>query len=306
MSNVFNSNSMNPSKHIVENFWGAKISWADTYTDAASRSGFDILQTTSNDTYGDKIFLGDKLPVQLGANGIHLYFLAAADGTDTERESSLRTDGVTTVSNAEKSRLLATFPDIEAWRVSVDGFPVYNEDVYDTITRRNTMSQVGSVAFLGRAVAEKGPLLEIKLAKELVRSGLRVLHMSNTVVPIANELQNAGVRVYENIQGEAYLQRLADVGAVINTSPRESLFVSGIEASVLGVPVFAPDNAESGIWDWNIIERKYDAADINSTVDMVRDTLAQKTTEISIPDVSRYESAHYFKDIAQRMDELRD
>jgi hypothetical protein len=148
-----------------------------------------------------------------------------------------------------------------------------------------------TVGFVGRTDADKGVDLELLIATDLAKMGMKILHLSSWPNTRAEELVRAGVEVCDNLKRHEYLGRLASLGCVVNTSPRESLFVSGIEATRLGIPVFAPRVIESGITDWNNPEFLYDPSDIQGAAGIISE--ASGISDISIPDVSRYSAANY-------------
>ncbi len=280
-------------KSVIENFNGARVSWADLYVRNAQLIGYDVQKTTTSETVGHKIFLGDTLPGQMGYGGLNLYFLAAADGTENEYVSARRTDAVTTVSSAEKRRLLNAFPDLDPRTISVDGFPVYNQKQIVSALRGTEKSTKDSVAFVGRTDSDKGLELELAIAEELRRAHILTAHLSAGRNMIAHELTSLDVVVKEGLSGDAYLGALSEYGAVVNTSPRESLYVSGIEATALGLPVFSPNATDSGIRDWNLDDRFYNPRDIKGAVAAISETL-EAGVELSLPDVSRYSVGAYF------------
>ncbi|MEI7917969.1 MAG: hypothetical protein WCH58_01145 [Candidatus Saccharibacteria bacterium] len=291
---------------VIKNFDGALVSWSETYCRSAKQQGFDVRSEYNANDLSDKIFLGDKIPKTMGHAGCNIFFLGAADCSKRELTSIKLTDATTTVSSAEKKRIVNAFPYLNPDKISVDGFPIDLELLQGI--KESTLSHNrkidNSVCFLGRTDNDKGPNEEIEIVKALRDKGYNIFHLSGGKISISDKLNEMGVNVIEGISGQKYLELLSQMDCVVNTSPRESLFVSGLEASGVGVPVLAPLIEDSGIQDWNLAERLYDYKDISSVVKMIQE-ISSESRDLVIPDVSYYDKTAYFNRIRQLCDKVR-
>jgi glycosyltransferase involved in cell wall biosynthesis len=278
---------------VVKNL-GTNVSWSKSYIEAAEKTGCRITSTIDASSPENRIYIGDSIDYRsLGERACNICFLAAADCTEQEHDNILMTNHTTTVSQAEKARITGIFQDINETKITVDGFPV-DVDSLELIKSLGAEKIEKSVCFLGRSDADKGPSLEIEMARLLREQDYKVFHLSPCKISIADELISLGVNVFEGITGRPYLKLLSRMGCVINTSPRESLFVSGIEASVLGVPVIAPNAIGSGIADWNKPEYFYSFGDSQSAVNLVKQFMGQHNI---LPDLDRFSAEKYFERI---------
>ena len=276
---------------IVKNLNMDQVSWSRTFCDSAEYEGIRVVESPVDD-YQNRLFIGDTISSRmLGKRACNIYFLAAVDGTDEEHDNILKTTYTTTVSNAEKERVMRIFPDVDHNKIEVDGFPVDLNTIagmadmqLDKIDR--------SVCFLGRTDADKGIGMELGLTECLSADGYSVFHLTPHAASARLELERAGSQVIEQLRGEDYLKLLSRMNCVVNTSPRESLFVSGIEAAALDIPVIAPDVADSGIWDWNDPENFYQAEDTDDAIKAIRRVCKKDT--VSAVTIDQYQPFRYF------------
>lgn len=281
---------------VVANLDRTQVSWANSFCDAVYQAGAKVVDTPCN-TDSSRLFIGDNISwANDQRDHRSCYFLAAVDGSRNEARN-IKNAGITsTVSQAEKSRAYRFFGDDSIY---VDGFPMnFSElDEIDEIRRH----QVPKIGFVGRSDKDKGPELELQVASIARAMGAEVVHISNTINTLAPNLRQLGVEVFRSTSRRAYLGRLATLGCVVNTSPRESLYVSGLEASRLGVPVIAPRVKDSGISDWNSDERFFD---INKPEDAASLAVTLATTKrVDTPDVSRYAAASYVERILAHLEQ---
>lgn len=277
---------------VVKNFDGSSVTWSDSFCDSAKLFNCEVVDSIADiEKLDNYIFLGDKIPKNLGKIGCSIYFLAAADRTQQEYENVIATSHTTTVSNSEKTAILDKFPNINSNKISVDGFPI-NLELLNTVKKSIKLKMKKSVCFLGRTDSDKGPHEELIAVEALKRLGYSVFHLANCKISIYNELSKLGAIAVENLNGLKYLNLLATMGCVVNTSPRESLFVSGLEATGLGLPIIAPSIVNSGINDWNLPNRFYRSGDIYNLLDIVREI--ELSNNIIIPSIDKYDHKAYF------------
>jgi hypothetical protein len=274
--------------HVVPNLDIGGVSWARGFCDSVSRAGAIITTPDATKVGQPTLYIGDRIDWTTVADHLSTgYFLAAVDGTAQERDNSALAAVTTTPSLADQARARQL---LGATHVYADGFPLHFGELDEV--RADAGSYRGrSVGFVGRTDKDKGPAAELALAARLIKCGIHVVHLSGTKNTIARELSELGVEVRERIPREEYLGRLARLGCVANTSPRESLFVSGIEASYLGVPVVAPAVFGTGIADWNLADRLYKPNDADDAVEIIERALSSST----VPDVSWYDAAAYVR-----------
>lgn len=282
---------------VVANLSRTDVTWADTYCKAMKRCGVQVSGAVSRNGAEGRLFIGDRLDGVVGnAAGKTMYFLAAVEGTKQEQDNVAHMRWTTTVSPQERERAVRLLGADPA-RVSVEGFPLPIERL-QALSRFIPRQDARSVCFLGRMMPDKGQNLELELAAGLVSAGFSVLHMSNGHVGGADELRRRGVRVVEGVSGVRYHTLLAGCRGAVNTSPRESLFVSGMEAAALGVMVLAPDVPESGIRAWNRPECLYPADDAQIALEHILTLLASPLPHVA--DVRRYDEKRYARGIRNR------
>ena len=281
---------------IVTNLNRGQVSWANSFCDAMSQAGAEILDRP-HDPERPALFIGDDIPWETIPHHHRAgYFLAAADGTPSEARNIKMASMTSTVSSAEKIRSLHFFGDSS---VHVDGFPIDFSELDRIDSDRQYKTPI--LGFVGRSDTDKGPDLELEIASIARKMGAKIVHISNTPNRIAPELEQIGAEIFKPATRSEYLSRLAMLGCVINTSPRESLYVSGIEATRLGVPVIAPHAESSGIYDWNIEERFFDATSPEMATSLA---IALATTKsIDTPDVSRYAANLYYDRIIANLEQ---
>ena len=277
---------------VVANLDRSSVSWANTFCGAVASSGARVVSAAER-VKSPVLYIGDSIDWDGGDYSRPTgYFLAAVDGTGQERRNVEQAQITTTVSRAEQTRAARL---LGGDRVVVDGFPVDFTELQAVADQG--IRRLPSIGFIGRTDEDKGPNLELLIAKRARTFGVKVMHASHIPVARASELTDAGVEVITPTSRKAYLGWLASVGCVINTSPRESLFVSGIEASYLGVPVVAPCVEESGIEDWNHPDRYYDASSPDQAVDLALELAG--STQVDVPDVSRYGAQQYVRRVLE-------
>lgn len=243
-----------------------------------------------------KLYIGDQINWQTASDPVG-YFLAAVDQTRQEAVNINFANISTTVSTADKVRAEMLVPYKE---VFVDGFPIDLEAI-DSAARGVTKNHRRKViGFLGRTARDKGIDKEIEIAKELsTYAGIDVVHISSTPNSAAKTLIELGVEVMQNLTKDQYLGNLALLSCVINASPRESLFVSGIEATRMGIPVIAPNVAQSGILEWNNPEWIYDQNNASDAAELAVRLCSINSDDI--PDVSQFSATHYVKRVKERI-----
>lgn len=285
---------------VVANLNRAQVSWADGFCSAVESAGATVADLTEVDSaQGSILFIGDVINWKsIDDEGRVGYFLAAADGTTLEAENIRRANLTTTVSSAEQVRAEQLFSSSS---ISVDGFPIDFTELAKMRCRRAQRS-TPTIGFIGRTDADKGPELEVQIAIAAKKRGARVLHISNMANALGPRLKQERVEVYDNVSRAEYLGRLAGLGCVINTSPRESLYVSGLEASYLGVPVVAPWVEGSGIRDWNLPERFYNRNQPEEAVELAMSLSTQQY--VNTPDVSSYAAPSYVQRVLARLEEM--
>ena len=232
-----------------------------------------------------------------------LYFLAACEALTSEHTSMLLT-GATIVPSSQTLRQVAqAFPDIDPSRLHILGFPL-DLDRLATFALEWKKKEPNSVIFLGETRPEKQPDLEVNIAKKLIDLGYTCYHSSPTKVSIRSQLEDIGVQVIEDIQGEDYLKLLARMQYVVCTSSHESLYVSGIEGTALGAQVILPNNPDAGYMDWCVRENLYNPDDVQSAVERIQATREDKNGE-PLGAIQQYDRAHFFNRIIELADRLR-
>lgn len=282
---------------VVANLDRAQVSWANGFCNAVETAGAEVVNRPWYSANATVLYIGDSIDwTSIGAEQRAGYFLAAADGTDVEDMNIRNARLTTTVSQAEKSRAEHLFG---TKTLAVDGFPI-NFMELNGVRRSAEQRTIPTVGFIGRTDKDKGPELELAIADIARKLGAEVVHISNMTNELRPELEEIGVKVYERVTRAEYLGRLANLGCVINTSPRESLYVSGIEASYFGVPVIAPDVEGSGIADWNPKERFFDGSKPEEAANIAVALAAAKA--VDTPDVSRYAAEPYVQRVLERLE----
>lgn len=280
---------------VVANLDRARVSWANSFCDAVDQAGARVVDTLC-DTDSPHLFIGDNIPwVNDRRERRTCYFLAAVDGTEEEAINIENTGTTSTVSRAEKSRAYHFFGDDSVY---VDGFPMNLLELDEIDETRQC--QVPRIGFVGRSDRDKGPELELQIASIARKMGAEVVHISNTMNDLAPNLRQIGAEVFKPTSRREYLGKLATLGCVVNTSPRESLYVSGLEASRLGVPVIAPRVEDSGISDWNFDERFFDINNPEEATDLAATLAVAKC--VDVPDISRYAATAYVKRILANLE----
>jgi glycosyltransferase involved in cell wall biosynthesis len=280
---------------IVTNLDTNRVSWAEGFCSAAKAGGAEVSRDIMTDGT-PQLLIGDEIDWERTATNNTAYFLAATDGTQCETENVWRSQFTTTVSRAEKIRTERFFDATD--HIFVDGFPLNTAEL-DTFRIHRKIHSLPTIGFIGRSDADKGPERELLVAAHLKKLGVNVIHISNTMNALTPFLEQLGVEVYQQVSREEYLSRLATLGCVVNTSPRESLFVSGLEAASLGVPVIAPRVSESGITDWNLAQNMYDPDNVEEAAHLA---VSLATSYGNVPDVCSYSSNAYVERIAARFE----
>lgn len=283
--------------HVVPNLDVARVSWASGFCASAEKGGAQITSPAEVPQHAPRLYIGDEIDWNLTNPDNMGYFLAAADGVPRERDNVEHSGVTLTPSVADMGRAKCL---LGATRTFAEGFPIDLEEL-DGVAQ-DAGAHNYSVGFVGRTDADKGLELELQLVRRLSALGIKIIHLSSTANTIKDQLSRYGVEVAEHLTRSAYLGQLAALGCVINTSPRESLFVSGIEASRMGVPVLAPRVSESGIADWNLPSRFYNPNDIEAAVAMSLDAFGSR----EVPDVSHYSAREYVARVLQRIEAARE
>lgn len=290
---------MKQKLHVVTNLEVSQVSWAAGFCNSAYSAGATIVTPEQAPANVPKLYIGDEVPWdQIHDPGLTGYFLAAVDGTAQEQINVERAAMTTTPSMADYERAQRM---LAGSRVFVDGFPL-NLAELDLVRSNVIKHQKGRVGFVGRTDIDKGVDAELALAAVLKKRGIQAVHLSSASNTISAELTALGVEVLENLTREQYLGRLAYLGCVVNTSPRESLFVSGLEASRLGVPVVAPLVEGSGITDWNMKDRFYRPDNFEAAADMIEAAIESD----EVPDVTRYSASCYVNRVGERIERLEE
>lgn len=283
--------------HVVPNLDVARVSWASGFCMSAHKGGAEITHPSDVPQDAPRLYIGDAIDWAVTRPDSMGYFLAAVDGTAQERDNVAHAGITFTPSAADMERARHL---LGASRVASEGFPV-DFDELDPIA-----GQVGRrdciVGFVGRTDSDKGMDVELGLVERLSALGVAAVHLSSGTNKIGGSLHQRGVEVADRLTRPEYLRRLARLGCVINTSPRESLFVSGIEASRMGVPVLAPLVAESGIADWNLPDRFYNPSNLAEAAAMVLEILGKS----DVPDVSGYSANRYVQRVTQQIEMTRE
>jgi len=285
--------------HVVTNIDRSQVTWANAFCNAMQNAGAQIVNPGEIPCHASALYIGDSIDWESVDDGeVAAYFLAAADGTELEKDNVSRAAFTTTPSQSEKERMHRL---LNGTAVFADGFPIDFGEL-DAVKAQQPGPRPFTVGFIGRTEADKGPKCELAIADILARQRIKAVHLSSTANAISGELAAQGVDVAQNLQRSEYVGRLAALKCVINTSPRESLFVSGLEATRIGIPVIAPRVAETGIDDWNRPDWFYDPDKPESIVDILSN-IAMGDNET--PDVSFYESYRYLERINVHFEEFK-
>lgn len=284
--------------HVVTNLEVSHVTWANAFCEATQKAGAQISNPSEVPAEAPALYIGDSIDwSSVPQPATAAYFLAAADGTDQERINVDHAVFTTTPSRPERER---TCRLLGGNAVFADGFPLDLNEL-EAVKAAQGNQNAFVVGFVGRTEADKGPTRELAIAALLAAQGIRAVHLSATPNLIGSELTALGVTVEQTLNRSEYISRLATLGCLINTSPRESLFVSGIEATYLGVPVIAPQVAETGIADWNKPEWFYEPDEPETALHLIANIASGNS---DVPDVSFYDATKYLERLQRHFEEL--
>lgn len=284
---------------VVKNLDVGAVTWAKLFCEQAERYGWGVVDTPcSGNTY--RLFLGDTISKEvLCMDGLNIYLLAAFEGSSSEISNIESTDVTLLPSRSELRKVRQVIPGLEIRKLLVNGFPVNTQEL---LRLRLPFGEKGekSVCFAGETRPEKNPELEIAVARRLVKEGFSCIHMSPFAVSYKEELANAGVSVMEYVQHSLYINMLTNYRFIVNTSLRESLWISGIEGAILGGIPIAPNHESSGLTEWcpNHLLYNYSSPieDILKKVTRIREADA-----IPLSIFSWYDSSQYFKRLCEHL-----
>lgn len=221
----------------------------------------------------------------------YIYFLAAADITQLERRNIILTRACIVPSSTEKEKISAAWPDLSE-KIYVMGFPIDPRKI-ETVNRLQNEYGRKHILFIGRGDTDKGIEREIQMAQALKAQNYAVVHISNTELKFEAEMRDAGIHIVDGRVKEEYLKVIKEAICVINTSPRESLFVAGIEAEMLGIPVLYLDSENNAI-------REYSGYAYQDEQTALRIIAGLSSKDYYIRDLPYYYADHY----AERLETL--
>lgn len=228
------------------------VSWADSFIESLTYRNVKFINSEDIKYHnGDNLLLiGDCIPPEICLyDNQYIYFLAAADITQFEHRNIIMTQACIVPSSTEKRKVDVAWPEL-ADKIYVMGFPI-NPQIIETVNRLHNEYRRKHILFIGRGDIDKGIERELQISKTLRAQKYEVVHISNTQLKYRADMQNSGIDIIERASKEEYLKVIKEAICVINTSPQESLFVAGIEAEMLGIPVLYLRNEYNAIWEYS-------------------------------------------------------
>ncbi len=253
---------------IIDNLDIDQVTWARSYCNAANEEGL-VVRSMPVESDAVCVFIGDVIDQEmLSKSKASVYMLAAVEGTAIEQQNIYNTTHTIVPSKSETVKLQRHFPDIQLCKVSIQGFPINIERIRK-FAQPWKNKKLKSVCFLGETREIKNPQMEVEVIKRLKRMGFSCTHLSPTTISFKDQLQQEGCITIEGIRGTPYYQEVAATQFVINTSISESLYVSGIEAFLLGTIPILPNQDHSGFSDWSPVSVMYDYPSIDHICNLV-------------------------------------
>lgn len=238
--------------YIVTNLDRSVVSWADSFIESLSHHNVKFINSgdIKNHNGDDILLIGDDIPQEICLyDNRYVYFLAAADMTQLERRNIMMTQACIVPSTTEKRKISAAWPEL-AEKIYVMGFPINSQKI-EAVNRLQNKYGRKHILFIGRGDIDKGIELEIQIARMLREQKYTIVHIANTKLKFKTEMQDAGIYIIEEASKEEYLKIIKEAICVINTSPQESLFVAGIEAEMLGIPVLYLESKYNAIREYS-------------------------------------------------------
>lgn len=290
-----------PQPVVIPNLNLQEVTWAQAYCAAAKESGLKVINyPTKNESR--RVFLGDVIPSELLAySQVAVYLLAAVEGFQVEKENIFNTQLSLLASSAERERINTYFGHIDSDKLFVAGFPIKVTELEKYFVPWDKKIKK-SVCFLGETRPIKNPSLELEIIKKLRERNYQCFHLSPRGVSISDELKTLGCQVIEGIRGNTYFQTASHFQYVVNTSHSESLYISGIEASIMGAVPIVPSQTHSGFSDWCPPVLMYDYPSADSAVDLIGSVDGLVRPFINY---RWYNQNAYFKRIVERVNQCR-
>jgi hypothetical protein len=286
---------------LVKNLNTDDVTWALSFQQSALEAGFKVSDSTYTISH-IKLFIGDVItPEMIADNALNIYFCAAIEGLEEERRSIGLTDVTLLASSQELSKAARYFPEYDSSKYLVNGFPVQVSKIKKMASDWSE-KKPKSVCFLGETRPEKNPEFELRLILELTQQGYRCAHLSPAAISISDKLQDLGCEVVENIRGAKYLAKADEFQFAINTSHRESLFISGIEAHALGAVPIMPNMPTSGYFDWCPEELMYEPDNIGQVIQLISELSESNRPQLNI---DWYDEQQYFSRLKSLYREIR-
>lgn len=275
--------------YVVTNLDCNIVSWADSFIESLTNRNIKFIKSKDIKYHnGDNLLLiGDNIPPEICLyDNQYVYFLAAADITQFERHNIIMTHACIVPSSTEKKKIDVAWPELTD-KIYVMGFPI-NSQIIETVNRHYNEYRRKYILFIGRGDIDKGIERELQISKTLQAQNYEIVHISNTQLKYREDMQNLGIHIIERASKEEYLKVIKEAICVINTSPQESLFVAGIEAEMLGIPVLYVENENNAI-------REYSEYAYQDEHDVVRIIAGLSQKDYYIRDLSYYYADHYIE-----------
>lgn len=251
--------------YIVANLDRDKVSWANSFIESLKGRNIQYIEVDEIKAHkGDFIlFLGDAIPAEIHLyDNYYVYFLAAAGFSRIEYKNITATHATIVSSNTEKKKIQKRWKDVSD-KIYTMGFPISSRIIKD-INDSWKPQKRDYVLFIGRGDIDKGIELELQIAKQLANS-YHLVHITNTELAYREAMLAAGIRIIEKVEKRKYLQIVKGAICIINTSPKESLFISGVEAAMLGVPVLYIEGEDNAISEYS----EYGIREIHHACDVI-------------------------------------
>ncbi|MBS4030986.1 MAG: hypothetical protein KGZ63_06140 [Clostridiales bacterium] len=192
---------------------------------------------------------GRKYGLVVGVTTFHFDPLIFVQGENDIRESHRLSlyDKIFTVSHWCKRCVLRAYPFLKK-KVVHTGFP-HDFDIYEPY--KQIAKEPDLIVFNQRFALERLPVLELEIARMLIKCGFRVQHLTGTdceimkqqspsMVSLLCEAEQIGLNFIHNATKDQYHRNLAKASVVITTAIADMLPASLIEAIYLGAIPIAP------------------------------------------------------------------
>lgn len=286
---------------IVPNLDTQLVTWAPAYCQTGQSVGLEVTATPGAQQ-DKRIFIGDEIPSTLLADAkVAVYLLAAFEGLAVEEENIHNTDLTLVASSAEIAKIQTNFRGVDTQKLFIAGFPLETE-ILEKYHKPWEQKIPKSVCFLGETRDIKNPPFELEIVRKLQELGYQCFHLSPRGVSISDKLKALGCIVIEGIKGEDYYKTASQFQYVVNTSYSESLYISGIEASIMGAIPILPKQESSGFSDWCPPSLMYEYPSVEAAIDLIK-----RIDGFVAPDISysQYDQKNYFKKVVREIEACR-